>query len=118
MKTAERIALLYAGALAAAGAVSYYRGRRSAELFTDVALHGLIAGTGINVVAWLALEDEATAGPVEQALTNGDWAKLSEAGRKVLEQVQAHKLYEPFRQGGVKVAAVPPDPSIVRQDET
>lgn len=55
MKTAHRIALIYGVSLLGAAGVSYFRQRRGKDLLVDTLIHGLVAGTALNVVGFLVL---------------------------------------------------------------
>jgi hypothetical protein len=55
MKTAHRIALIYGVSLLGAAGISYFRQRRGKELLVDTLIHGLVAGTALNVVGFLVL---------------------------------------------------------------
>lgn len=119
MKPAERIAIIYGVSVAAAAAVSFARGRRGADLLMDTALHGAIAGTAFNVVGWLVLESGVKV-PLLAARSNPKdhgVGKLGEEGKKLLARLNTDDLYAESKEDGVKIAAIPEDPSVVKQDE-
>lgn len=122
MKTAERIAIIYGASVLAAASLSWWRGRRGSELVTDIALHGGLAGTGLNVIAWLILEDGTTAPVFEMAQQNVSerlsegMGKLTAKGLATLSQLDVDSLYQDMKKNGVRVAPVPANPSIIHQD--
>lgn len=119
MKHSERIAILYGLSVLGAGAVSYYQGRRGADMAIDAALYGALAGTGINVVWWLSAEGIPQFAQIETAKPNegpSGMGKLSGDAVKLLSQVDAAKLYQNLKENGVKIAPVPDNPSIVTPD--
>lgn len=116
MKTSERIALLYTASLAGAAGLAYYRGRRGTELMVSTLYYGLTLGTVVNVGAWLLIEEGE-----EAAFTNpifathnrrSDLGKASKKAVKLLERVNP-ELYDDFKENGVKVGAIPANPSMV-----
>jgi hypothetical protein len=125
MKASDRITLLYAIGLAGAAGVSYYRGRRGQELMADVAIHGLVAGTALNVADWLlAGEGEplaAIANPISSQVSllnrkkEKGMGKMGKKAVKLLSDVD-EDLYDDFKENGVKVGAIPPNPSLINQD--
>jgi hypothetical protein len=127
MKASERITLLYIAGLAGAAGVSYYRGHRNRELLIDTAIHGAVAGTALNVSAWLMMDD-AEPGPQQSlfnplfsgfALANKatDMGKMGKKAIELLTEVE-DKMYSDFKENGVKVALIPANPSMVNQDAT
>ena len=122
MKTADRIALIYAAGLVGAGSVSYYRGRRGSEMFSDIVVYGLVTGTALNVASLLVLQD-ADIGALTNPLPNPfavlnrakDMGKMSKRAVNLLKGVDP-KLYENFKENGVKVDSIPRNPSVVNQD--
>jgi len=125
MKSSDRIAMLYALGLAGAAGISYYRGRRGPEMLADVAIHGLVAGTAFNVADWLLTDEEAEAFANPLPNLPNPFAMLNQAhemgkmGKKAIELLQEvdEGLYNDFKENGVKVGAIPPNPSMVNQDE-
>lgn len=120
VKPAERIALIYGLSLAGAGAISYARGRSGQQIATDAVIHGLVAGTGFNVVAWLYTEYSG-----ESALGNG-FHPIEGAGNlgqkavallnAIADKAESDGIFDPLHEEGVKVAPVPDDPTIVAQE--
>lgn len=119
MKTSDRVALVYALSLFGAGAVSYYRGRRGVDLVIDTGLHGVVAGTGLNVVVFLAGEAlpsvEVLSNPHEGPTGMGN---IPAQAVSLLSQVDVERLYQGLKENGVKIAPVPDNPSVVMQDAT
>ena len=122
MKAHERIAMLYALGIAGAAGVAIYRGRQGQALMQDVLVHGVVAGTALNVAGWLLLESneaEALANPFPNpmALLNKghDLGKMGKAAVDLLKNLD-DDLYNDFKSNGVKVAAVPANPSHINQD--
>jgi hypothetical protein len=130
MKTAERVALIYGVSVAGAAAVSFLRGRRGGELASDAALHGAVLGTGLNLVGWLASNSEDSweveeIGPETAAVQNhgeppnySTTGVLSDDAVTYLMELDADGLYAPMRTGGVKIDALPQNPSLIAQDAT
>ena len=121
MKSSTRTALIMGASVLGAGAVSYFRGRRGAQLLFDTALHGAAVGTGLSVVARLVLPDGQTV-PV-LALPNSHegvqgMGKLGAEGIKLLSSLNVDKLYSDMDKGGVVVGPIPENDSIVIQAET
>lgn len=122
MKMSDRVVMLYAVGFAGAGAVSFYRGKRGNEMFSDVVIYGLVAGTALNVASLLVYEDadfEALTNPMPNpfAVLNRatDMGKMSKRAVNLLKGVDP-KLYENFKENGVKVDSIPRNPSVVNQD--
>lgn len=120
MKTTERVALIYGLSVLGAGAVSLYRGRSGSELFVDAAMHGVVAGTALNVGVWLAGESGLSLPSLPSVAQLNDGlegvGKLSSEGKKLLSQLDTDTLYASMKSNGVKIAPVPENPSIVNQD--
>jgi hypothetical protein len=115
MTAANRIALIYGISLVGAGAISFYRGRRGQEFLLDTALHGVVAGTAFNVVGWLVLDGVAT--PV-LAVANGEdgFGKMSEKAIALLNNLDTDTIFKALKENGVKIDAVPANPSVIVQD--
>lgn len=123
MKAHERVAMLYTLGLAGAAGISYYRGRRGAELVREAAVYGLVAGTALNVGGWLLLEGDGLTEALPNPLPNPmallnkapDMGKMSSKAIQFLSDLD-EGLYDDFKENGVKVGLLPPNPSIVTQD--
>ena len=121
MTFAERTALLYGLALAGAGAVSYFQGKRGQELIFSTALNGAIVGTAFSVVGWLALDDGSFA-PIfaknnpEEGKSFEGMGNLAAKGVALLTQLNPDVLLAPLKESGVKVAPLPANPSIIDPD--
>lgn len=119
MTAGQRIALVYGVSFLGAAGVAMLRGRTQiGDLATDTILHGLAAGTVLNVVGWLVLPNGQTVPLMETAKANTvkGLGKLGAEGVKVLANVDADRLYSAMKQGGIKVGPVPDNPSIIKQD--
>lgn len=122
MKASERITLLYALGIVGAAGVSYYRGRRGQQLVAETAIHGVVAGTALNVANWLLIEEAsplALANPLPNpfaALTNAkDMGRMGKKAIELLSEVDDN-LFKDFKGNGVKVGEIPSNPSMVNQD--
>ena len=118
MKTSDRIALIYGASLLGAGVVSFWRGRRGQDLIVDVAFHGALAGTALNVVGYLLLRD-GTAIPLFAVANEGvkGMGNTPKVAVKLLEDLDVGNLYANLKENGVTIAEIPKNPSVVVQDE-
>jgi len=118
MKLAERVALVYGVSVLGAAAISYLRGREWSDVLFDAAVHGAIAGTGLNIVGYIVLGsgEEAQLVPVLQNPEFAGMGNVSPKGVKILETLDTTTLYEPLKLEGVKIAPIPEDPNMVLQD--
>lgn len=126
MKPGQKVVVIYALSTGAAYGVAYFRGKRGFELVKDTACYGLAGGTVANVVAYIAvaaakpkieIEAKQNFNPLRIAAKN-TMGKLSKGGLQLLSNLDTEKLYAAMKSGGVKVAPLPDNPSIVVQDET
>jgi hypothetical protein len=130
MTKADRTALVYGGAVVAAAAVSYFRGKRDLlEIGTDAVLYGALLGTGVNVVLWLQdgqvvaeVVEVPTTQPVFALNNNGEnrcekeglpYGKLAEKGLELLSNIDQSVLYKAMKMGGVAIGIAPEDPNVV-----
>ena len=116
--TLRKTAWIFAGSFAGAAAVAYWRGRRGQEMANDVVKHGLVVGAGVSASLW-ALD---LAGVVVPVLENPSKAvhnmgSMPKQAVELLSNINPEQLYAAMRNGGVKIAPVPNDPSMVSQDE-
>jgi len=116
MKTSERVAIIYGLSAIGAGAFSYYRGRRGKELLIDTGLHGLVAGTALNVVGFLVLESGDKVPVFAQLNSAKDLGKLTLEGKDLLAKLNSSEIFKDFKANGVKIAEVPEKPSLIKQD--
>lgn len=115
------IALAYGLSLAACGAFSWYTGKRGSD-FVKQSL-GCAAVTGTAVIAIGAVASVGST-PPSLALANGLFGggkkggvgKLNTKGVRLLETLNTDRLYADMKNNGVKVAAIPSNPSVVNQD--
>lgn len=120
MKRADRIALTYVVSTTGAAVISFLRGRRGMDLVRDTALHGVVVGTGLNIVGWVVFDVDG----VPTLINSGEppnynsTGMLSDEAIELMAQVNAQDIYAPMRRGGVKVDEIPENPSIVVQEET
>lgn len=118
MKTAEKVALAYGVSVLGAAAISYWRGRQTTEIMTDALLHGAVAGTALTVAGWLLTESGETVPLI--ALQNTDESvgvgKLAAKGVELLSKVNGADLFSYLKENGVKIDAVPENPSMINQD--
>ena len=121
MTKTERIALVYGLSVGGAALVSYCRGRRGlAEVGMDAALHGVMLGTGANVVLYMrdsAVEKQLLAVAVApRALPNrgqeecNNFGKVAAKGIDLLSQINPAVLYKAAKLGGVSIGLAPEDP--------
>jgi len=110
MTATEKMALVYGLSVAGAAAVSYSRGRRGfAEIGQEAVLHGVLVGTGVNVVVWLSDESKQQQVPVAAALPNAgqDSCKhkgnLGVAAITALSQINPEVLYKAAKIGGISI---------------
>lgn len=120
MKTHERILLLYSVGFVGAAGLAFYRGRQGQDLINDVLVQGAVAGTALNVASWLAFDSATDEGlalpnPVGILNTSRELGRMSKAAVDFLSQVDDN-LFADFKENGIKLAAVPANPSIVNQD--
>ena len=128
MKTSDRIVLVYTLSAIGAGAFAFWRGKRGKELYIDMALHGAVAGTAINMITWLvtASSDKQIAVPVNTnpgffgsvtSLANsaGQMSKMGAQAKNLLGKLDIDALYEPFNMSGVEVGPVPSNEFTVTQ---
>lgn len=113
----RKTAWIFAGSFAGAAAVSYWRGRRGQEMANEVVKHGLVVGAGVSASLW-ALD---LAGVVVPALENPakavrNMGNMPKQAIELLSHINPDQLYAAMRQGGVKVAPVPDDPSMISQE--
>jgi len=114
VKPAERIALIYGISLVSAGAYAYYQGQRGEDLLRDTAVHGLVLGTGLTLADWLVL-----APPIAYANPSAkNMGTMSEEAIQLLQKLDVDTLYQDHKEGGVTVAPLPKNPSLILQDET
>lgn len=114
----RKTAWIFAGSFAGAAAVAYWRGRRGQELATDVVKHGLVVGAGVSASLW-ALDLAGVVVPVignpGKAISN--MGNMPKQAVELLSNINPEHLYKAMRAGGVKVAPVPDDPSMISQEE-
>jgi len=113
----KKAGMIYGAAAATSAAVAYFRGRRGTDLVRDAAVHGFVAGTGL-VAAGYALDLVGVTVPV---LSNPSehigMGAMPGKAVALLSQINPDDLFKPMKNGGVKVAPTPEDPSIILQDE-
>lgn len=125
MTKAERTALIYALCTASSGAVSYYRGRRGWDLFSDTLIFGVVSGSLGNSAAfvydYVVEEDDAE----HYALPNSseqidytDMGKLPNEAVDLLRSLPYTDMYKSRKVNGVTIGEIPQNPSIVIQDES
>lgn len=118
MTKTERAGLVYTTALLGAGAVAYIRGKRGyREIATDAALHGLVVGTGVNVVFLMNDSTRATqmltaaqAMPNEGQKKCSEFGKVTKQGLALLSQIDPVRLYRAAKIGPVKISESPKNP--------
>lgn len=122
MTGTQRVALIYTASILGAAGVAYLRGRTHVtDLATDAIVHGVVAGTALNIVGWLTLSSGQTVPVLEAAKANGAVAglgKLSAEGIKALSNINVDKLYADMKEAGVKVTPPNGNPNVVVQDAT
>jgi hypothetical protein len=117
MKTTHRIALIYAVSAAAAGGAAYWRGKRGMELVKDTTCYGLAGGTAANLIAFVVQPKsiaKSNGFGLFSAITNT--AKMSAKGAKMLSSLDTETLYASMSRNGVKVAPVPANASMIKQE--
>lgn len=113
------MALIYGASILGAAGVAYMRGRTQVtDMATDAMVHGVIAGTALNVIGWFMLPSGERVPVVASAKTNGvkGLGKLGAEGVKALTNIDADKLYSAMKSSGVKVMEPTAQPSVVVQD--
>lgn len=109
---AEQLVLVYGLSTLSAGLVSWLSGKKGAEIARDALVGGAASGTVL-----LLLGVGADGQPVyAQMNSNKGMGSLSQEAIGLLENIDADHLYQPMKRSGVKVAAIPANPSVVLQD--
>lgn len=127
MKSSERIVSIYLASAVCAAAYSLYQGKDVGDVAVDALLGGGVIGTAANVGVFLITNEPGKlavptesgyALPNPMALLNSakDLGAMSKQAVQFLSQLDEN-LYYPFREGGVKMAPIPSNPSIINQDE-
>lgn len=116
------IALAYGLSLAACGAFSWYTGKRGADLVKQSLGCAAVTGTAIIAIGAVA----SVGSKPTPALPNGMFGrgkgkkggvgKLNAKGVRLLETLDTDRLYADMKNNGVKVAAIPSNPNVVKQD--
>jgi len=113
-----RIPLLTLAGFGIAGAIYYWRSKPNKTIGLDLVLPGVLLASGLNLIGWLASEQGWI--PVYgEAKSNGSdngMGKLPKKAVDYLTVIDEAKMYKPFKKGGLKVAPVPDDPSVVTQE--
>lgn len=108
------IGLIYGMSFAGVATFLYFTGKRGTELWKQSVVCTALSGTGIVVLGivgenykpgTLATPNEATG-----------LGKLTKKGVAVIEAIDTQTLYADMNSKGVKVAPVPDNPNMVRQD--
>ena len=115
MTQAEKMALIYGVSIAGAAGVSYYRGRRGFdEIGQDAVLHGVLVGTGANVMMWLS--EEGSGQLQQRAMPNAGQASCNPMGHlgataiKALSSINPESLYKAAKIGGIQIGPEGDDP--------
>lgn len=129
MRTPDRIVLIYTMSLIGAGAFAFWRGKRGKDLYVDMAFHGAVVGTAVNVLTWFvsaSLQDKPAAIPLQRnpgllgslsslAGTADTMSKMGERAKNLIGKIDVDNLYAPFSESGVEVGPVPANEYTVTQ---
>lgn len=100
-------------------AILYATSKNPNKTIGRAALHGVGFAVSLNLIGWLIARDGRQIPLLAQS--NGDdytsMGKLSKAAVSVLSELNADKLYKPMKKGGLKVAPLPDNPSVINQEE-
>ncbi len=108
-----------------AGLYFYFRNKPNKTIGMDLVLPGVVMAVGLNLIGWLATEqgwipvygqDEDLSGAEAKSNGNDGMGRLSKKAVNFLSHIKEKDLYSPYKKGGLKVAPVPDDPSVVTQD--
>lgn len=114
MTTHDRTLLIFGVAALGAAGVSYYRGRRGADLARDTLVHGLVAGS-------IAAVGLSLVGPNgHYATSNGHeppkgMGSVGKGAVQLLAQVNTTELYKPLSTSDIEIGLVPENPYYVAQ---
>jgi len=116
----NRIAAIYAASGLAIGIASWVSGRQGLDIAKDAVIGGVVGGTLANMVVLVGVKNGAQGSNKIEAIFNSDptagMGALKEEAISLLQTVNSDELYQALKEGGVKVAPVPDNPSVVSQD--
>jgi hypothetical protein len=101
-----------------AGLIYYWRSKPNKTIGMDLILPGVVLACGLNLIGWLAT-DAGWIPVYGEAKNNGSdegMGKLSKKAVNFLKELDENQLYKPMKKGGLKIAPVPDDPSVVTQE--